>query len=431
MTSTATYGWLLAGVVALAFEAPASACGGFFCSSGGYTTTTTTTGERFVPVEQNAERILFRVNPDDTVTTFVEVGFEQLEDVDFAWVIPIPEPIDPASVATTGAEMFNALELATAPRFTFHWTETNYVSSYGGGGGGGGYTRRNPGEATGCGCDGEYTDTSTYYFAGTDATSGGGGYSETTVTEEVAVQVVAESVVGPFAIEVITASDAVEFASWLDANGYDLPEDGVEPLQQYVDLGMAYLGVKLAPDFPVGPIDTLQFTYPSTMPMIPIVLTAVASADDLPITTYILADDPYIPIGWQMTRDVAPDTQPDGNGGTDYVSRVGEEIDRYDGQAFTLEYAKPTSELPELGDPALDALMAERGFLVRWRGDISPSQMTLDPEFVPEVGLPLYDNAHDIDLDFAYGSTSFRHRAWLLFALPVGAIGWLRRRIRK
>lgn len=428
MTGVA-FGWL---VWMTAFEAPASACGGFFCSSGGYTTTTTITGDRFVPVEQNAERILFRVNPDDTVTTFVEVGFEQLEDVDFAWVIPIPEPIDPTSVATSGADLFNALELATAPRFTFHWTQTNYVPSSGGGGGGG-YFRRDDGEpAGGCGCGGAVGESSSgVYYGGYDAPSTGGGYSETTVTEEVAVQVVAESVVGPFAIEVITATDAVEFAAWLDANGYDLPDDGVEPLQHYVDLGMAYLGVKLAPTFPEGPIDTLQFTYPATMPMIPIVLTAVASADDLPITAYILADDPYIPIGWSMTREVAPDTLPDGLGGTDYVERLGAEIDRYDGQAFTLEYAQPTSSVPELGDPALDALVAERGYLVRWRGDISPSQMTLDPEFVPEVGLPAYDNVHDIDLDFAYGSTTTRHRAWLLLALPIGALGWLRRRVAR
>ena len=41
------------------------------------------------------------------------------------------------------------------------------------------------------------------------------------------------------------------------------------------------------------------------MPMIPLVLTAIASADDLPIQTYILADTTYMPSGWAMTRDIA------------------------------------------------------------------------------------------------------------------------------
>ena len=48
----------------------AAACGGFFCSGGG------TTDYGSVPVEQNSERILFVVNGDETVTTFVEVGYQ-------------------------------------------------------------------------------------------------------------------------------------------------------------------------------------------------------------------------------------------------------------------------------------------------------------------------------------------------------------------
>lgn len=52
------------------------ACGGFFCSGGGTTTTTQTGDYGIVPVVQDAERILFRINEDATLTTFVEVGYQ-------------------------------------------------------------------------------------------------------------------------------------------------------------------------------------------------------------------------------------------------------------------------------------------------------------------------------------------------------------------
>ena len=88
----------------LALPAPALACGGFFCNA------------QIEPVVQTAERVLFRVNDDDTITSVVEIQF-QGEVTEFAWIVPIPHVIDPEDISTEPAGLFDDLERLTAPRF--------------------------------------------------------------------------------------------------------------------------------------------------------------------------------------------------------------------------------------------------------------------------------------------------------------------------
>jgi hypothetical protein len=383
------------------------ACGGFFCDGGGTVTSTYT-----VPVAQSGERILFRVNPDETVTTFVEVAYTQDEDMDFAWVIPIPATIDTTSITTASAELLNALESATAPTFLFQYPPTGgYYGGY--------YDYAYYDDTAGCGgC-----------ACGASAklsSSGSAVFTSTgTASSMVTVSVVDEAVVGPFAVEVITAEDGAGFAEWLADNGYDLPPGADAALQHYLDLDMAFLGVKLAPDVPAGPIETLEFTYPAQMPMIPLILTAIASVDDLPITAWVLADEPWIVAGgWGIARDVADETRPDGSG-SDYLDRVAAEIDRFDGKAMMLEFSGPVADLP--ADLRTRAFVDGHTWLVRWRGDISPWQMTVDPEFVPEAGLPAYDNVHAVTVS---GTTPMSRigRAGLALAPALWLAGWWRRR---
>src|SRR4051794_31264471 len=57
---------------------PAEACGGLFCSSANP-----------VPVEQNAERVLFVRNENGTYTTYVEIQYTG-DPRAFSWVVPVP-----------------------------------------------------------------------------------------------------------------------------------------------------------------------------------------------------------------------------------------------------------------------------------------------------------------------------------------------------
>ena len=82
----------------LAVPLPALACGGLFCQT--------------QPVEQNAERILFEVNPDGTVTAVVEITFTGTAS-DFSWVVPVP---DTPSVDVVPQSTLALLDTATVPQ---------------------------------------------------------------------------------------------------------------------------------------------------------------------------------------------------------------------------------------------------------------------------------------------------------------------------
>jgi len=63
-------------LLALAVPSSVLACGGFFCSQ--------------VNVDQTAERILFEVHPNNTISTTVEIQYSGDSD-SFSWVIPLPD----------------------------------------------------------------------------------------------------------------------------------------------------------------------------------------------------------------------------------------------------------------------------------------------------------------------------------------------------
>src|SRR5262245_22992911 len=76
-----------------------SACGGLFCQT--------------TPVNQQAERIIFTMNEDGTISAYVQINYTG-EAPSFAWVVPVPAvpEIDVAEMAS-----FNELDLLTQPVF--------------------------------------------------------------------------------------------------------------------------------------------------------------------------------------------------------------------------------------------------------------------------------------------------------------------------
>ena len=384
---------LLLALATLAVPATAEACGGFFC------------GAVFDPVVQTAERILFRVNPDDTVTSVIEIQYEG-EPTDFAWVLPLSAPIDPQSVSTASAGLFDALEDLTAPRFVTGFDgATADVAGM---------------SAAGC--------SAPWWFYGPNWQ--GGMESEPFVPDFSGVEVVGDSVVGPYAIEVITAEDAGTLLSWLNFNGYQLPGNAQEAIASYVGDGGAFLGVKLNPDVPAGPIDALEVTMPGTAPSLPLMLTAVAAADDMDITAYVLADERYAPDNYVDYAFDWSRVQWAGEGRTDYEDRIPSEVDALGGRAFLTEFAGRTDSLPLVDGPtgkewddevtplqSASALLETGAYLSRFRTKISPDEMTEDPVWLPAPELGDVSNEHAIGSNDALMASL---PVWLLAALGLG-----------
>jgi len=328
---------LIAGFVCLSLLAVGgltSACGGFFCTN--------------TPVDQSAERIIFTINDDETISAIVGIDYEGAAE-DFSWVVPVPTPPE-LDVAPTSA--LDVLQNATNPRIN---PPANYCRGvlWSNGGLGGG---------------------------------GGGGFLE-------------EGNLGPYDYAIIGSDNPRELIEWLRDNGYIVTE-AMEPIiTQYVIEGMYFLAMKLSNDAQVGDIQPVKMTYKSTNPMIPLRLTAVAALEDMPVLVWVFGDTPYSPENWvdaevdfgSFRTDSQLRTPWEFNDALgDYLQARNDIQEKYDGRAFITEYAMPSVNLLEINQSVADEstlvdLINDYPFVTRLRAQLSPDQMTIDPVLIPDT----------------------------------------------
>jgi hypothetical protein len=332
--------------------APARACGGFFC-------------DNLDPVIQTAERILFRIGADDTVTTIVEIQYEGPPS-QFGWVLPIPEALPVESIETAPAGLFDALETRLAPTFS--------RPAHGDTGGSSAAD-----ESSGCGCErpGVYD----WFEPPPPDTSG--------------VQVIGEAVVGPYEIEIITAEQGDNLSNWLLLNGYQIPQSAVGAMDHYIGLKMAFLGLKLRADVPAGPIDALTFTYQGQTPMIPLILTRVAAAADMEIVAYIAGPGRHVPGNYADLAFDYTTVHWTGEDTTDYDMVLREAITAAGPRVWHTEFAGLLGpKTGPLDDTPMAGVLERDDYVTRFHTFISPADMTVDPYWLRDSAAPDVDNHH-------------------------------------
>lgn len=328
----------------------AQACGGFFC-------------DNVNPVVQTAERVLFRINDDDTTTVIVEVQY-QGPPSNFGWILPVAAGITTDDLGTAPPGLFDALEEKTAPRFE----RPSYNGSAGIDDGG-----------SSCGLRRSRSD---FVPPPPPDTSG--------------VEVVGEAVVGPYAVELITAEKAENLSNWLIANGYQISPAAIPAIDHYIDREMAFIGLKLTADVPAGPVDAFSFTVPGRVPSLPLVLTSVAASADMEIITYVAGAGRHVPangedIGfdYESVRWVSEDD-------TDYPVVLREAIgDGY--QRWNTEFASILGELVDIQDTPIDEVLDRDDYLNRYHSFMSPAEMTYDPYWMPSADAQDLNNLHYLD----------------------------------
>lgn len=316
------------------------ACGGLFCQN--------------VPVDQEAERIIFAVNRDGTISAYVQINYTG-EAPDFSWVVPVPSvpQVDVAEIDT-----FDELSMLTAPVFF-------------------------PPFMPPC----------------APIPMMAASVDDTAVAEG-AVDVLASGTAGPYAYDVVTSPDPNALVMWLRENNYRITPE-MEPLVAvYTDEGMVFLAMKLQPAQGVQDIQPVVMTYKSTLPMIPLRLTAVAANPNMTVITWIFAEAQALPVNYAHPTIKDSDIRGDffQFRGTNYLSLVDATVDLYDGRAFITEYAQPTSALRDLrpNDPLVRLLAEKYTYVTRVFGRISPEEMTVDPVFNFSHDAADVSNIHDL-----------------------------------
>lgn len=292
-------------------------------------------------VRQSAQRIIFAVDrAAGTVEAYVSVNYVGAAE-NFAWIVPLPNnpQVDVIEPAT-----FNALELATNPRFRFP-------------------ARNCPELALG--------------GAGAPAGAPRDG-----------VQVLQQGQVGPFDFSVVGGANGGELTTWLRDNGYRVTAP-MEPLiDSYTDMGMVFLAMKLQGGKESGDIKPVKMVFKADQAMIPLRLAAVGAEPGTELLVWVFADSQVAPQNLQ--RLTIPDAQvalTSYSGSNNYPDLVDAALQQAGGRGLITEAAQPSSVLTNERDPLIAELRNRFAYVTRFYGRFDPEQMTTDPIFKPQDGL--------------------------------------------
>jgi len=329
---------------------PALACGGLFCQT--------------QPVEQNAERILFEVNPDGTVTAVVEITFTGSAS-DFSWVVPVP---DTPTVDVVPQSTLSLLDTATVPQIIpppTTCTGNLFPPMMGGGL--------------------NESDSSTAFDGDDDD----------------GVDVIDLPAVGPYDdIRVVSSDDPQALITWLQDNDYLITEEMEPFVASYVEQGYKFLGMKLNPTAGIQDISPVKMTFTSDQPMVPIVLTSVAAEPEMGVLVFVAADQRFEADNFENIEvnidDVQMNPRTQQN---NYYALASKIVDEAGGQAFITENAQSSGEVSgsvgniflntsdaEEAQTYVQELLSRRSYMTRLYTRVSGWEMLADPYFQPSTG---------------------------------------------
>jgi hypothetical protein len=219
---------------------PAQACGGCF-----------TPPQQVTDVTDH--RMAFSISQQQTVL-WDQIKYSG-QPQDFAWVLPVQPG---AQVQLSHDAFFAALDALSDPVIT------GPSPNCGGGG-------------SGCAFGGSASGSADFAAAG-----GGSG-----------VQVVSQSVIGPYATATLHATDPNALYDWLVGNDYDIP-DGIRPvIDAYVAGGFDFIALRLAPGQGVQAMQPVRVVSAGAGLTLPLRMVAAGVGDQVGLTLYVIGEGRY------------------------------------------------------------------------------------------------------------------------------------------
>ncbi|MCC7108802.1 MAG: DUF2330 domain-containing protein [Deltaproteobacteria bacterium] len=332
----------------------ANACGGLFCAANSPT-----------PVDQQAERVLFEVEDDGSVTATVEVKYGG-DPSAFSWIIPVSEAPDLIEVGSQ--DVLTLLDGATRPTFIPPTLDQSSCPT--------------PVTLPGCPPVEPMAPPPPPPMA-----TGGIGVTQ-------------YPNVGPYTdIIVVEGSDPSALMTFLNDNGYLVTEAMRPVFAEYTAESQRFLAIQLQPDAEVKDIVPVRFHCPAPGPVIPLRLTRVAALPEMGLLVLIAAERRYRPGNYSELVIPPEDIHIDGSGQSNYFPLLSKRIDEFGGTSFVVERAEASANVRPLVDGAflgtegeadaraeVDRLLTERPYLTRLYSRMSGHEMILAPVFMESDG---------------------------------------------
>lgn len=312
-------------------------------------------------------RAAYVLGPDST-TAVIQSGVDT-DARRFAWLLPVPAPLEEDRVAKVAPEVMDALIAGTDPRYT--WT-------------------------TGCGL----------HLAGMYGCRADG----TDTAASAGVDLLRELDVGPYQVAVLDAKVGGDVTGWLMEHGFKVTAELEPVLDGYLAEGWILLAVALDIDelpFGHGALPALAFTYRSTQVAYPIRISASSALSEVETVVFTIGPTAMAPQGeaWVVPAVGEDFVGDDFAAWYDGVARAS--LARQQGRAWLLEYSRYGQGIYDAhrrwttDDAAMDLVSAltelelveadrlEAGaVLTRYRTWLSPAQMDADLVLVADAAVP-------------------------------------------
>jgi hypothetical protein len=288
-------------------------------------------------VNQQAEQIIFEVEPDgEHIVAHVLIRYAG-DPTQFAWLVPVPSVPE---LELSFAETFGLIDAQTAPNVSVSTDNICPRSLY--------YCNQHP--MPSCpGVDGlDNPGGGAGMFASAPGGTGGAGGAAGTsggLLDPPPVTVFSREQIGAYDTIVFGAGDAQAAVDWLQAEGFIVNDTTSPYMEPYLAENMLFVAAKLVPGSDADEIRPLRMRYEGNEPMIPLQLTAVATEPNLTVTAYIYGSTSFAPQDQTLltSADIPSDAMAAVTDGlqfrNNYPMVLSRLFDEEGGRAFMLEYS--------------------------------------------------------------------------------------------
>jgi MYXO-CTERM domain-containing protein len=307
-------GGLVVAALLASLTAPhhAHACGGFFCNR--------PQNPDDLPVAQTGENVLFAMDRNAggryQLEAHIQIFYTGPADK-FSWIVPV----DGLPTLDTGSNrVFQVLEPATRPRFSMTVQDEG--------------TCDNPEPSRGFGCGGSLDSAKGVSAPGAGTPNG----------ERPEVEVLFKGNVGPYGAVILRSEDAQKLKTWLAENQYYLSDQADKLIDTYVSEQKFFVALRLLSGRGVNEIQPIVLRFEGVGPCVPLRLTAIASVADLQVNLWVLAQNRVVPENF-LEINVNEAKIDWLRSGQNYPTLLKQAANEAGGNAFTVEYAGPTTML--------------------------------------------------------------------------------------
>lgn len=297
---------------------------------------------------------------------------------EFAYVIPA-RPGTRLEVSNDG--WFAALDASTRPIIMSPQNGGGFGGGGGGDFGGGGGSRFTPTttrggttESGGCcsgGAGAMFAESAPQFGenagSSSSSSSGGGGFASPGGDEAAAadpVQIVSQSVVGPYETVTLRSEDPDALFEWLQSNGFAVPDESKPIVQDYVTAGLDFIAMRMRPSQTqqARAMEPIRILSPGADPTLPLRMMRIGSGAKLGVTLFVIGEARYRAKTFpNVTVDPKAIVWDYSKNKSNYVALSKTAMESGDGRGWLTEYAQQptlyitgsTGQSGMIGNPGL------------------------------------------------------------------------------